>query len=74
MQNCLWSIYQKFSQTYLPPLIYNTEVAKMSNTVDIKLDKALIKEAKKALEQYPKTPSEQIERWCYIGMAAEKYP
>jgi hypothetical protein len=45
----------------------------MSNTVDIKLDNTLIEDAKKALEQHPKTPSEQIERWCYIGMAAEKY-
>jgi len=45
----------------------------MSDTVDIKIDNALIEKAEKALEQYPKTPSEQIERWCYIGMAAEKY-
>ncbi|GAC20313.1 ParD-like family protein [Paraglaciecola arctica] len=45
----------------------------MSDTVKIKLDNFLIQEAEKALEQYPKTASEQIERWCYIGMAAEKY-
>jgi hypothetical protein len=44
----------------------------MSDTVKIKLDNFLIQEAEKALEQYPKTPSEQIEHWCYIGMAAEK--
>lgn len=45
----------------------------MSDTVDIKIDNYLIQQAEKALEQYPKTLSEQIERWSYIGKAAEKH-
>ena len=41
-------------------------------TVDIHIDNFLITQAQAALERYPKTVTEQIEQWAYLGSAAEK--
>lgn len=45
----------------------NTE----QKSIELNIDRDLISDAKKAIEQYPKTPSEQIEQWAYLGRAVE---
>lgn len=53
----------------------NNEKAEASTdegTVDINIDNFLITQAEAALEKYPKTVTEQIEQWAYLGSAAEK--
>lgn len=40
--------------------------------IELNIDSALIDDAKKAIEKYPKTPSEQIEQWAYLGRAVER--
>jgi hypothetical protein len=39
-------------------------------TKKIEIDNELIKAAEEALEQYPRSVSEQIEKWIYLGKAA----
>ncbi|RUP81357.1 hypothetical protein C7Y69_09435 [Alteromonas sp. KS69] len=48
------------------------DVSTDEGTVDIHIDNCLITQAKAALERYPKTVTEQIEQWAYLGSAAEK--
>lgn len=53
----------------------NNEKAEAStdeDTVDIHIDNVLIRQAEAALERYPKTVTEQIEQWAYLGSAVEK--
>lgn len=38
----------------------------------LQLDSSLIDDAKQAIANYPKTPSEQIEQWAYVGMIVER--
>lgn len=41
-------------------------------SVKLQLDSSLIDDAKQAIANYPKTPSEQIEQWAYVGMIVER--
>ena len=41
-------------------------------SVKLQLDSSLIDGAKQAIANYPKTPSEQIEQWAYVGMIVER--
>ncbi|MFT2091903.1 hypothetical protein [Paraglaciecola sp. 2405UD69-4] len=53
----------------------NNEKAEASTdegTVDIHIGNVLIAKAEAALERYPKTVTEQIEQWAYIGRVAER--
>lgn len=45
---------------------------KEETTSKIEIDSDLIESANAYLEKLPKTPSEVIEHWTYLGMAAAK--
>lgn len=44
---------------------------KQKGTGKVELDQFLINEAQKAFERQPKSASDVIERWAYLGQAAE---